>query len=355
MRSRDILEALDGLAGERERAVVLTHDNPDPDAMAAAAGLAFLLTERGLPARPAYGGIIGRAENQAVARLLRPSLTPLHRVAFKPGDLIALVDTQPVHGNHSLPPALRVDVVVDHHPSSEPGGLSGVALPVIVPRYGATSSIVTELLRAADLEPPPELATALFYGVKTDTRSLSREADEADRAVFEWLYRRRDPASLARIEHPIVPRPWFEAFHRAFERARLYGNVVITDIGDVYVPDIVPEVADQLAALDGAKWSVALGEYDAQLFISVRTNDGRMNAGRRLRECLEGTGASAGGHGKMAAAQVPLGRLSYRDARQRVAEVIERIRDELGVGAVAPTPLIDPVQAIADGRVPPSK
>jgi nanoRNase/pAp phosphatase (c-di-AMP/oligoRNAs hydrolase) len=352
MTSAFISEGLEGLlalAAQRERAVVVTHDFPDPDGMAAAAGLGFLLQERaGLSARVAYGGIIGRAENQAVVRLLKLPAVPLRRVSLRAGDLVALVDTQPGFGNHSLPDDQPVDVVVDHHLPLE--GEPTAAVPLLSTVYGATSSIVTELLRAAALEPPVELATALFYGVKTDTRSLSREADEADRAAYEWLYPRRDPALLARIEHPIVPRPYFEAFHRAFERARLYDTVVVADIGDVYVPDIVPEVAERLMSLEGARWSIALGVWDSVLFISVRTVDGRVNAGKRIRRALEGLGGSAGGHGKMAGAQLPLGELPYREARRLVGEVVDRIKDELGVGERPPEPLIDNVHATTLAR-----
>jgi len=344
---QDILRSLDAFAKSRDRAVVVTHDNPDPDAMAGAAGLAFLLQERvGLSARLAYGGIIGRAENQAMARLIRPSLTPISRVAIKPNDLVALVDTQPSHGNHSLGEDARVDVVMDHHPAQD----DEVPVAIVSEQHGATSSIITVLIRAAGLVPPPELATALFYGVKTDTRSLSREADEADRASYDWLYPQRDPVLLDKIEHPVVPRRWFEAFHRSIERARIYGNVVIADIGDVYVPDIVPEVADRLSSLSGAKWSVAFGVWEAQIYVSVRTNDGRMNAGKRLVSLLDGLDGSAGGHGMMAGAQVPLLELSYTEARSRVGEIVGRIRAEFGVEEAEPVPLIDPMEAIADAR-----
>ena len=347
--TRAILEDLRALATERPRAVVVTHDNPDPDSMASGAGLVFLLQSLGdINARLVFGGIIGRAENQEVARLIKPSPIPLSRVAFRPTDLVALMDTQPEHGNHSLPPEVTVDVVVDHHPARESS--AGVAVPILSAAHGATSSIVTELIRAAGLEPPTELATALFYGVKTDTRSLSRESDAADRAVWDWLYPRRDPAMLARVEHPRVPGRWFEAFHRAFERARVYGDVVIADIGDVYVPDIVPEVAERLMSLEGARWAVATGVWEGQLYLSFRSQDGRVNAGKRIQRAIEGLPGSAGGHGKMAAGAISLQSLPYLEATRMMGEVIERVRAELGAADAAPVPLIDHVAALEDAR-----
>jgi hypothetical protein len=53
--------------GEATHALVLTHDNPDPDAIASAAGLGFLIERiSGIPVTVAFGGIIGRAENRSL-------------------------------------------------------------------------------------------------------------------------------------------------------------------------------------------------------------------------------------------------------------------------------------------------
>ena len=56
--------------------LILTHDNPDPDALAAAIGLRDLLTvETGLNLTLGYGGTIGRAENRVLVSSLG---SPLH-------------------------------------------------------------------------------------------------------------------------------------------------------------------------------------------------------------------------------------------------------------------------------------
>lgn len=349
MNASHVLVQLRELAARHDRALVVTHDNPDPDAMAAAAGLGFLLESLGVgDVRLVYGGIIGRAENQALVRRLRLPFSPLRRCPPRDSDLVALVDTQPGHGNHGLAPDTLVHIVVDHHPLRP--GSSEVPVPILSSRHGATSSIVTELLREAGLEPPVELSTALYYGVKTDTRSLSREADDADRQAWTWLQARADPALLASIEHPTVPRRWFEAFHRAFERARVHGELVVADIGDVYVPDLVPEVAERLASLDEARWSAAVGVYDGSLYISLRANDRRVNAGKRLQRALEGLPGSAGGHAQMAGARIPLADLRYAEARRMHTEVVQRVVAELAGAEHVAEPLIDPVQALTDGR-----
>ena len=79
-----------------KRGLILTHDNPDPDSIAAGVGLAHLLEKlAGVDAIVAYGGIVGRAENRALVRVLKLPVVPLARVVFDDFDLICMVDTQP--------------------------------------------------------------------------------------------------------------------------------------------------------------------------------------------------------------------------------------------------------------------
>ncbi len=88
------LSALRARAGGG-RTLVLTHDNPDPDSLAAALGLRRLLEHEGMPAQMAVGGIIGRAENRAMVRELKIELVPIERLDFHNYATVALVDTQP--------------------------------------------------------------------------------------------------------------------------------------------------------------------------------------------------------------------------------------------------------------------
>jgi nanoRNase/pAp phosphatase (c-di-AMP/oligoRNAs hydrolase) len=90
---------------------------------------------------------------------------------------------------------------------------------------------------------------------------------------------------------------------------------VVSDLGEVPVPDIVPEMADFLLRLKDARWTCVLGSVGERLFISLRAGDARLRADRTLKRSLKGLGAS-GGHGSMAGGQVPLAGLA---AEQRAA------------------------------------
>ena len=329
--TRAKLDRLLHLAKTRRRAVILTHDNPDPDSLASAVALAFLLERKaGLQPTIAYGGIVGRSENTAMIRVLDLPVEPIDQVKFGGHDLIALVDTQPVSGNHSLPPNRSADVVLDHHPARE-----GVELVPYadVGHTGATCTILVEYLRAARLELTPEVATALFYGIKSDTRDLGRQTYPVDIDSYLYLLPKVDKAALACIEHPALPAEYFRLYHLAIERARVHSTAVETDLGNVYSPDMVAEVAERLLALDGMRWSLAYGTYQEHLFLSLRTSDRRMNAGRVIRETCVDLGGSAGGHGSMAGAKVPLAGTANARAKLKKA-LVKRLLVEFGVGNV---------------------
>ena len=324
------VERLRKLFKHRKRGLVLTHDNPDPDSMASAVALATVLHSRlGIPTDVAYGGIIGRAENSAFVRVLKLPILPISQVDASQYDLFALVDTQQSVKNHSLPEGVTADIVIDHHPTRDDGVVNAFA-DLGSNFYGATSTLLTEYVRAARIEPMPELATALYYGIKADTRDLERQTRDPDVDCYLWLFPRIDRNLLAEIEHPQLPLRYFRLFHAAIEKARLFTGAVITDLGEVYSPDMVAEVAERLSFLEEAKWSLASGSFRSQLYLSLRCSDRRMNAGRLIREVCEGLGGSAGGHGSMAGARLPLvGKRANRAELKR--EVVRRFKAAFGV------------------------
>src|SRR5262245_366467 len=125
--------------------LILPHDNPDPDAMASAAALKYLVgTLLEKPAHIALGGIVGRAENRAMRTYLNIDLVPVSEVRFDDVQ-VALVDTQPGRPNNSLPEGIVPHVVIDHHPASS----VYPRCPSLYLRHnnGATSTILTEYLR----------------------------------------------------------------------------------------------------------------------------------------------------------------------------------------------------------------
>ncbi|HTP51695.1 MAG TPA: bifunctional oligoribonuclease/PAP phosphatase NrnA [Anaeromyxobacteraceae bacterium] len=336
---RRMLDRLVEYARGHRRALILTHDNPDPDSLASGVALAWLLERlAGVEAVVAYGGIVGRAENRALVRVLKLPVVPLSRVVFDDYDLIAMVDTQPEQGNHSLPSAHFPDVVIDHHPPRPETQLASVA--DVGREAGATSTVVTDYLRASGLTVPSAIATALFYGIKSDTRDLERETTRPDVAAYLWLFPQIDPQALSEIEHPRLPEDYFRLFHTAVEKAEVYDAAVVCDLGKVYYPDLVAEVADRFLTMGDVKWSLAFGSFEGSIYFSLRTRDRRMNAGKLIREVIEARGGSAGGHGSMAGARLPVKGLAPAARSRLVRSIVHCFLREFGVERRKPRKLV---------------
>jgi len=288
------------------RALVLTHNDPDPDALASAYGVATLLRahrRRGQRVTLAYGGTLGRPENQALARFLRARLHHGESLDLAHFDFVALVDAQPGQGNHLLPESMTPTAVIDHHPRLL--RTSEAAYVDVRPSYGATSTIVWEYLYVDGIRWTPQLATALFYGIRTDTLGLARAVSDADVRAYTELLPHVDQAALAQIEQAPLPRTYYRMLGQALARTRLHGFLVITEIGNVRRPDIVAELADLLIRMQGIQYAVAMAVHNEMLILSVRTRNASQSAGQLVRRAV-GERGTAGGHGTMAAGRIPL-------------------------------------------------
>jgi len=321
-----------------ERALVLTHDNPDPDAIASAAGLGFLIERiSGIPVTLAFGGIIGRAENRSVMEELEVPFERIEGLKVEPDTVFALVDTQPGAGNNSLPAGRLPTVVLDHHP---PRPASAAAAFVdIRPEYGASASMIVEYIRAARLEPDRKLATALFYGIQSETMDLGREASEADVAASLFLYPRTDPAGISRIRHARVPRGVYRSIHEGLERAWSRGDVVFVPLGNLEYPDLVAQLADLFLKVHGVDWVIAAGLYQESLLISVRAHSPDAHAGD-LVQGVVGDRGSAGGHGEMAGARIDLDGITDADAEGLIEDLLDEFAVALDVGGLPTESLI---------------
>ncbi len=324
-RLAELRAALEGGTG----LLILTHDNPDPDALASAFGLLKLAESfDGLEARIGFGGFVGRAENRTMVRQLGLPVLPTWAVSFDDIDVIALVDTQPGTGNNSLPEDREPAVVIDHHPLRE--STKRARFFDVRPGCGSSCTILTQYLQAAGIPLEGNLATALFYGIQSETQDLGREAGDADINASLALYPGTDRELISRIRYPDLPKPYFRSLHRSLERARTRGPVVVSYVGRLDYPDLVAELADFYLRYEGAKWSFCIGLFQDDILISVRTNLRDASAGQLLRRVV-GREGSAGGHGMMAGARVPVGHLSAEDARLKSEELVNRFIKELGV------------------------
>ena len=333
----DLDAALGRLAG-RKSLLVYTHDNPDPDAIAAALGLGRLIEHQlGVAVTLAQGGIVGRAQNRAMVDVLKIPLAPVEGLDPEAFEIIGLVDSQPETGNNSLPPGHRIDIVVDHHPLRP--GSARAAWCDIRPDLGATSTIVFEYLRARAVPIDAPLATAFFFALRTETRDLGRESTESERSAYLELVPLVDHGLIYRMSHPKVPRAHFAALDRAIRSAQLFGDLVAVNLGDLGYPDLVAEIADLLLSYEGARSVLCLGRYGGHVYMSLRTEADNARAGSVMRHVVAQDGA-AGGHGTMAGARLFAPIATEEALSATFDDMVRRLLEVLGRPVTAGEPLV---------------
>ncbi len=325
-------EALRELLRTRQRLLVLTHNNPDPDSLGGAVGLQeFARLAAGCESRLAITGKILRAENQAMVRELQIEMDRLDTVRLSDFDCIALVDSQPGFGHTFVPAGSTVDIVVDHHVCSEtPGDAAATPFLDVRPEVGATSTIVASYLLEAGLAPSAQAATALAYGVRTDTADLSRNVSDLDVEVFDFLSHHMDRQALAAITNPRLPAAYFRTLKDALGKARLYDGLTLCSLGRTTSAEMVAEVADLLLRMEGVRAVFCGGLVGQSYCVSVRTEVGG-DAWRLIKAGMEGEEGSSGGHGSVAGGSITLESADSRTLRRLERRLERNVLKAMGV------------------------
>lgn len=283
--------------------LILTHDFPDPDCLASAFGVSHLLSFWGIKSSViSFGGFVGRAENRAMIRFLNIRTVPFVLTEVNDFERIILVDSFPGKGNVSLPPNTPVHAVIDHHPNDPPP--DAPFFFDIRKDYGATSTIITKYLLTAHCPISPKLATALFYGIKTDTGDMRREVAPEDLECYKFLFDIMEHKLLSRIENPDRDIEFFKILHSATQSAVTFDSVGYTHLGSVTTPDYIAEMADLFHSLEKLEWMICSGIFKNQIFFSLRSKNSDA-AGIYAEKIASIFGGSGGGHARVAAGRVP--------------------------------------------------
>jgi len=282
-----------------ESVLILLQDDPDPDAIASGLALRQVLGRNKQTAPLGSYGRVTRPENIAMVKLLEIEIEKITKLSVKSFERIAVVDLQPPHLSN---PPKEIDLVVDHHPEQFNYKSH---LKDIRPNYGATSTILLEYLLCTNSSIGTRLATALLYGIKSDTFALSREVNEWDVQAFSYLYPLANQNLMRRIERPELPPAALDALSLALKNRRVIDKVAFVNLGRVERDDLIPQMADFSLSFEGIEWAFVSGVYDSNYIISVRNVGYVRAAGRVLKEAFGRIG-SAGGHASMAKAIIPL-------------------------------------------------
>jgi nanoRNase/pAp phosphatase (c-di-AMP/oligoRNAs hydrolase) len=284
---------------DADRVLIILHNDPDPDALASALALRNVL--RRTKTTAIIGAIQGvtRPENLRMVNLLDLHVEAITVDSLKEYDRVAMVDVQPAYFGDLVD---RVDLVIDHHP--EQPGYTAV-FKDIRPHYGSTSTILTEHLRAVDVNISERTATAMLYAIKSDTLFFNRQTNRVDIEAFSYLYPLADAALIRKMEGSEITLERLEYVMKTQQNGLLVDQVFCGFMGESPREDFIPYVADFFLQLEDVKWTVIAGIVNGSLVVSVRNIGYSRNAGEFARRFFADIG-SAGGHRAMAKASVPL-------------------------------------------------
>ncbi|MFB6068585.1 MAG: DHH family phosphoesterase [Halobacterium sp.] len=314
---RETLHGVDGRLG------VFMHDNPDPDAIAAAVGLQRIAEDFGVETEACYFGEISHQENRAFVNLLDLEVRNVTTEESLEFDAVALVDHSAPGLNDQLDPETDVDIVIDHHP---PKGDVDADFVDVREGYGASSTILVEYIRGYSLEVDTAVATGLLYGIRVDTKDFSREITTHDFEAGAWLLPRADVDVLERIESPSMSADTFDTIARAIRNRELDGSVLASCVGSISDRDTLAQAADRLLTMRGVTVTFVYGYTEGTIYVSARSRGTELDLGEALRSAFGDIG-SAGGHADMAGAQLPLGLFDEvgAEAEGTLTEMVEDV------------------------------
>jgi nanoRNase/pAp phosphatase (c-di-AMP/oligoRNAs hydrolase) len=291
---------------------ILVHPDPDPDALSSALAIRTLLRRDGRTAPIVTTLLMRRPENRRMAELLEMTVEEMTLEQLSGFDRLIVADMQP----SQLPAGGPTLAVLDHHPAES--GYTAHYVDVR-PEYGAVATMVTEYLRSVDDDLiTAQLATALLYGIRTDTDSLTRGVSAADVNAYAFLQSRADAVLLRRIQRPSYPVGAARAFGDALHGLYCENGLAVVHAGALTHDEshILADLADFCMEIRNVTRAAASAVVDDHLVITLRDlggGDGVAGIARRLGE----RGGNGGGHATMARAVIPLAQVpEWRDGSE---------------------------------------
>jgi nanoRNase/pAp phosphatase (c-di-AMP/oligoRNAs hydrolase) len=283
---------------------IMIHEDPDPDAVSSAMAVVALLGGSTTRTPIVTLDEIMRPENRRMAELLHIQVTQVTPDELRAFGRVIMVDTQPRGVQRDGRPRLAV---IDHHPLEHS---YRAEFTDIRPDYGATATMMTEYLRSGGSEAIPRgLATALLYGIRTDTDSLVRQVSPADVEAYAFLQSHADLHLIRRFERPSYSQESARAFGEALAAAHHDGDLCVAYIGAISNHDshMLADLADFCLGIENITWACAAAQVENELVLTLRYVGQEPGAGDMARAIAEqvGGGSSGGGHGSMARVVVP--------------------------------------------------
>ena len=165
--------------------IIQCHDNPDADALSSGYALYYYLKENGRSPRFIYRGAREISKYNLLMMIERLHIP----VEYDPDlthepELLVLVDCQAGQSNVTDTPAANI-AVIDHHQKAGPLP----ELNTVKSNLGSCATVIWDMLRdeGFDVNVNEDVATAMYFGLYTDTNKLTEINHPLDRDMLETL------------------------------------------------------------------------------------------------------------------------------------------------------------------------
>lgn len=270
------------------------HDIPDADSIGSGYGLYRYFKEQGKPVRMIYSGN-AQITKPNLLLLIKELQIPLTYVEdLKVSGLLITVDCQYGAGNVRKFKADHV-AIIDHHQQE----IKNVPLYEIRSFLGSCSTLVWQMLEAEGFHVNryPDVSTALYYGLLTDTNSFIEINHPSDRDMKDTLYfdqnliRKLKNSNLTLQELEIAGIALLRNSYNPVNRF----SVVKTHPCD---PNILGFISDLALQVDTIDVCIVYHENPTGIKFSVRSCIREVMASDLAAYLSEGIGSGGGHHDK---------------------------------------------------------
>ena len=271
--------------------VIQCHDEPDADALASGFALKWYLSKKGISARFVYGGASAVQKSNLALMIEHLGIEVEHVTLLEKPELLVTVDCQYGESNVTRFDAECI-AVIDHHQDS--GHLPD--LSEVRSNMGSCATLIYELLKkeGIDINEDKCVATALYYGLMTDTNGFAELSHPSDKDL-------RDFASFSKPEIILFKNSNIskqeliiagEALRNAhFDEKYAYATMRVRPCD----PNILGMTSDMLMEVDSIATCVVYSMLPFGIKLSVRSCVKEVKASELAFFITEGLGGG-GGH-----------------------------------------------------------
>jgi len=292
--SQNLAELIELLKGNR--VFIQTHNFPDQDAIASAFGLQVLLQEFKIKTIICHHGNIDRFNTNAMlSEFGIEMVSDVNLVDMTAEDYIITVDSQ--KGNANIRDLIGNEVAcIDHHPVfSECDDYKYKDIRLV----GSCSTIIADYYRQIGMEMPENVATALLFGLKCDTRDFTRGVTQLDVDIYAYLFPKCDLKKIQHFQSGEIQYDELDAFADSIRNVEIFNGIAFVFLNFTCADAFIAMVSDFILDVDAVNFVIVYTKRGDGFKFSVRSEFEEFDAGRIVSEALKDVG-SGGGHASMA-------------------------------------------------------